>query len=117
MKLIKPKFWGGKIGIISILLFPLSLIFIFLVLLKKLLIKPKEFKIPIICVGNVYIGGTGKTPISIFLANELKLIGKKPVILRKYYKIFLTRVVKFRLDLDTFHDCMQVLKVAFFQKV
>ena len=86
MKLIKPKFWGGKIGIISILLFPLSLIFIFLVLLKKLLIKPKEFKIPIICVGNVYIGGTGKTPISIFLANELKLIGKKPVILRKYYK-------------------------------
>ena len=36
--------------------------------------------------GNIYVGGTGKTPIAIFLANELNRLGKKPVILRKYYK-------------------------------
>jgi tetraacyldisaccharide 4'-kinase len=45
-----------------------------------------KFNIPIICVGNIYIGGTGKTPASIFIANELSKLGKNPVILRKLYK-------------------------------
>ena len=45
-----------------------------------------SFKIPIVCIGNVYIGGTGKTPVSILLANELTNLGKNPVIVRKYYK-------------------------------
>ena len=34
----------------------------------------------------MYIGGTGKTPTAIFLANELLRVGKKPVILRKFYR-------------------------------
>ena len=38
------------------------------------------------CIGNIYLGGTGKTPTSIFLANEISKLGKKTVILRKYYK-------------------------------
>ena len=37
-------------------------------------------------MGNIYIGGTGKTPSAIFLAHELKKIGKNPVIVKKYYK-------------------------------
>ena len=45
-----------------------------------------RFNIPIICVGNIYIGGTGKTPTSINIAKELTVLGKKPVILRKFYK-------------------------------
>ena len=81
----KPKFWDSKVGLISILLFPLSCIFIFLIYLKKKITKVEAFEIPIICVGNIYIGGTGKTPASIFLANEILRSGKKPVILRKYY--------------------------------
>ena len=48
--------------------------------------KPTKFKIPIICVGNIYLGGTGKTPLSIFLAKEFEIRGKNPVIVRKYYK-------------------------------
>ena len=72
----KPKFWDSKVGLISILLFPLSCIFIFLIYLKKKITKVKAFEIPIICVGNVYIGGTGKTPASIFLANEILRSGK-----------------------------------------
>ena len=39
-----------------------------------------------ICIGNIYIGGTGKTPMSIFLSKELVRFGKKPVIIRKFYK-------------------------------
>ena len=82
----KPKFWDKKIGLISIFLFPLSLIFIFLIFVKKKITKKRSFKIPIICVGNIYVGGTGKTPTSIFLAKEIEKFGKKVAILRKYYK-------------------------------
>ncbi len=82
----KPKFWDKKIGLNAVLFIPLSLIFLFIVFLKKRFTKVIKFKIPIICIGNIYIGGTGKTPTSIKLANELDKLGKKPVILRKYYK-------------------------------
>ena len=40
---------------------------------------------PIICIGNIYVGGTGKTPLSMFIANEFRNI-KKPVIIKKFYK-------------------------------
>ena len=86
VKLYKPKYWDKKISFFSILLLPVSLLVIFYIYLKKRLTKELNFKIPIICVGNIYIGGTGKTPISILLAKELSKIGKKPVILRKFYK-------------------------------
>ena len=86
MKLYKPKFWDKEIGIYSIILFPLALIFLMITYLKKKFSKTKVFNIPIICVGNIYIGGTGKTPVSIFLAKELLNLKKKPAIIRNYYK-------------------------------
>jgi tetraacyldisaccharide 4'-kinase len=86
MKLIKPKFWDNKINFISIFLFPLSLIFLFIIFLKKILTTVHKFKIPIICVGNIYIGGTGKTPTAILLSKEISKLGKKTALLRKYYK-------------------------------
>ena len=58
----------------------------FFYFLKKKITKTRGFKIPVICVGNIYLGGTGKTPTSILLAKELSKLGKKPLILRKYYK-------------------------------
>ncbi len=85
MMLIKPKFWDKKIGIISIILYPLSLIYLIIIYIKKKITKVHKFKIPIICVGNIYVGGTGKTPLSILLANEIQKLGKETVILRKYY--------------------------------
>ena len=85
MKLNKPKFWDTKKSLISILLFPISLIFISIIFIKRRFVKTINFNIPIICVGNIYVGGTGKTPASILLAHELKEIGKNPVILKKFY--------------------------------
>ena len=86
MILNKPKFWDKKIGFISILIFPFSLLIVFFIFLKKKFTKVKTFQIPIICIGNIYIGGTGKTPTSILLAKELSKFGRKPAIIRKYYK-------------------------------
>jgi len=86
MKLNKPKYWDKKNSFLSILLFPISSIVLLIIYIKKRFIRPLKFHIPIICVGNIYIGGTGKTPTSILLAKELLKLGKKPVILRKFYK-------------------------------
>ena len=86
MRLSKPSFWDTENSLLAIILFPFSLIFNFLVYLKKKLTKEINFEIPIICVGNIYLGGTGKTPSSIFIARELVKKNKNPVIIRKYYK-------------------------------
>ena len=85
MKLYKPKFWDHK-NLISFSLFPLSLIIQLIIFFKKKFSKVSNFKIPIVCVGNIYVGGTGKTPLSVLVSKELSKIGKKPVIIRKYYK-------------------------------
>ena len=85
MKISKPKFWQNKTNIFSILLLPFSLLFLILLIIKKKITFEKKFNIPVICVGNIYVGGTGKTPFSIMLANELKK-NQNPVIVKKYYK-------------------------------
>jgi len=86
MRIYKPIFWNKPKNFITLILLPISFLLQIFVLLKKKFYKAKKFNIPILCVGNIYIGGTGKTPISLFLANELKLQGKKPVIIKKFYK-------------------------------
>ncbi|MEX1100106.1 MAG: tetraacyldisaccharide 4'-kinase, partial [Bacteriovoracaceae bacterium] len=50
-------------------------------------VKKKEyFKVPIISVGNVTFGGTGKTPVIIWFANKLEEYKLTPVILTRGYK-------------------------------
>ena len=85
MQLNKPKFWDKK-SFLTYFLFPFSVLVMLFVYFKKKTTKSLKFNIPIICVGNIYVGGTGKTPTSIYLAKALSKIGRNPVILRKYYK-------------------------------
>tara|TARA_Y100000996_G_scaffold411412_1_gene395516 strand:- start:766 stop:1695 length:930 start_codon:yes stop_codon:yes gene_type:complete len=85
MKVKKPKFWESKNNIFSFLLLPLSMFLQFYLKIKRRVITKNSFKIPIICIGNIYIGGTGKTPLSIMLAKDLIERGKKPVIIKKFY--------------------------------
>ena len=87
VKIFKPKFWDkGKFNFFSLILFPFSLVTLLIIYFKKHLIIKKKFKIPIICIGNIYIGGTGKTPTSILLAQEITKLGFRTAILRKLYK-------------------------------
>jgi len=86
MKIYKPFFWNKPNNIISLILLPITFLVLIFIVLKKNFTRTKKFKIPILCIGNIYIGGTGKTPLSIDIANELKSLGKKPVIIKKFYK-------------------------------
>ena len=91
MKLKKPKFWNS-INFLSICLLPLSLITIIFNILKTHIIKGFRSNVPVICVGNVFIGGTGKTPLSIYIYNLLKRRRFKPAIVRKYYSSHLDEI-------------------------
>ncbi len=86
MYLNKPKFWEDKYNFLTIILLPFSFLVLIFIFLRKRFQKEIKFKIPVICIGNIYIGGTGKTPTSIYLAKELNRLGKKTAIIRKFYK-------------------------------
>tara|TARA_Y100000590_G_C15637824_1_gene983685 strand:- start:494 stop:1426 length:933 start_codon:yes stop_codon:yes gene_type:complete len=87
MKILKPKFWDKEgLSFFSIVLLPIALFYKFLFNTKSFFVKKKTFSIPVICVGNIYIGGTGKTPISIKIFEILKKLKMNPVIIKKDYK-------------------------------
>ena len=86
MKLNKPKFWDKRnhISLFSILLIPLSLIVIIKNYYENSKIKKNFYDLKTICVGNIYIGGTGKTPLVNNLANHFKKKFKTFVIKKNY---------------------------------
>ena len=83
MKLIKPKFWKTK-NFISLILYPLSAVTFLINFLKKFSIR-KTFEIKTICIGNIFIGGTGKTSLAIEI-NELLRNKFRTVFIKKNYK-------------------------------
>ncbi len=87
MKIYKPKFWDkrGHISLISILLFPISLIIIIKNYYEDSKPKKNYYDFRTICVGNIYIGGTGKTPLVNNLTNHLKKKNKTFIIKKNYF--------------------------------
>ena len=86
MNLKKPKFWDyKKPNIYAYLLFPITLIISIFNFLK---IKPRiqKSKLKTICVGNIYIGGTGKTSLSIKINEILNKRNIKSCFIKKFYK-------------------------------
>ena len=80
-KFLKPKFWDlSELNFFTIILLPFSIITLCVIFFKKFVNK-KKFKLNTICVGNIYLGGTGKTP----------LVLKIDEILKKKYKTFIIK--------------------------
>ena len=82
MKTKKPLFWDNR-NLIALLLIPLSTITILVNFFKSFLLK-RNYTIKTICVGNVYVGGTGKTSLCIEINNILKKKFKTVFIKKKY---------------------------------
>ena len=86
MKFKKPKFWDlKKPNIYSYILLPIAfLIQVFAYFKKKR--KINDFKIKTICVGNIYVGGTGKTSLCIKINEILKKKNIRSCFIKKFYK-------------------------------
>ena len=87
MKLKKPKFWDNKKPqLFCYLLLPISII-LQLILKIKSKLKPKStnLKIKTICVGNIYMGGTGKTSLVIKIKEILEQKNVKVCFIKKFY--------------------------------
>ena len=86
MNFKKPKFWDHSgLSFWSIILYPFSLLFLVTSLVIRLLKTQKKFPIPVICVGNIYLGGTGKTPLALEIFKIVKSSGKNPGFIKKGY--------------------------------
>ena len=85
MKIKKPDFWDEKKpNLIAYLLLPISK----MIQILKSLRKSENLNFPeikTICVGNIYIGGTGKTPLSIKLSKLLNSKNLKAAVIKKFY--------------------------------
>ena len=99
----QPKFWIKR-GLLSNILIPLSYIYFIIIKLNAFFFTTKKSTLPIICIGNITIGGAGKTPTVQAIAEICRKLNKKVAILSKGYggKIAVPTLVnsKFHLSKD-----------------
>ena len=104
-----PGFWkrSSALSIIAReLLMPLSVIYYSIFLYKKSKIRPEKLSVPVWCVGNITVGGSGKTPFAVLLAEEMLKRGRRPAFLsRGFGGMVRTEVVK--IDI-TRHTALEV---------
>lgn len=79
-----------KRGWVAWLLLPLSLLFRMLSGLRRLayrvgLIRAERLPVPVVVVGNLYVGGTGKTPLAVWLVQALRARGYRPGVVSRGY--------------------------------
>ncbi|MDR1026732.1 MAG: tetraacyldisaccharide 4'-kinase [Lactobacillus sp.] len=82
--MITPKFWRTK-NPIAYTLYPLGWVYGALTTLRIKLGRPKKVSKPVICIGNITAGGTGKTPVAISIASILQNKGQKPFFISRGY--------------------------------
>lgn len=88
-----------------IVLLPISWLFGFITALRKFLykidvLKSYRLSVPVIVVGNINVGGTGKTPLVIWLAEQLKSAGYTPGIISRGYGGAVAKVTQVAANAD-----------------
>lgn len=84
-----PALWQTRSPVVWALL-PLSLIFSVVAGLRRWaygagLLPRRRLPVPVVVVGNITAGGAGKTPLTLYLARQLKALGRRPGIVSRGY--------------------------------
>ena len=103
MNITEPKFWWNfkpslQMKLIS---FPFGLILKILIFFRYKFFKKTHLIKPVICVGNLTVGGSGKTPTVIYISNLLKKLNINTVVLLKGYKGKLNGPIKIVSDYNS----------------
>lgn len=86
MPLSEPSWWySPEPGLAPQLLSPFASIYGWVASRRMARTAGYRSRLPVVCVGNLTAGGTGKTPLSLRLASELKMLGASPVLLTRGY--------------------------------
>ncbi len=112
MILKKPKFWDlKKPNFLVYLLYPFTIFVKINNIISSFIPKKKFTEIRTMCVGNLYVGGTGKTPTTLFLYKLLKKMSINPVTAKKFYNNQIDEQ-KFLKDNSNFISCNNRNKIV-----
>ncbi len=97
-----PKFWKKK-SFISKILTPLGLVYNYITQRRIRLVKSQKANLSVICIGNISVGGGGKTPCCIEVAKILLQENKKVFFLSRGYKSKLKNLI-----IEDIHSSVEV---------
>ncbi len=80
----EPAFWWRKPGLTAALLAPLAALY-GAVAARRMRQRGQRARVPVICLGNLTLGGSGKTPAAIAVARLLQAEGERPAFLTRGY--------------------------------
>lgn len=98
-----PGFWWRPPGVAALALAPAALIY-GAIAGRRMAQDGQRAGVPVICVGNVTVGGSGKTPVALALARLLRGVGRKPTFLTRGYGGVLPGPVNVNLSAHLAHD-------------
>jgi tetraacyldisaccharide 4'-kinase len=108
--------WQSR-GFIACLLLPFSAIFFLIIFFRRILYRLGIFQstilpVPAIVVGNIFIGGTGKTPLVIWLVSALRAHGYSPGVISRGYGARADAVIEVKPDMSAVQTGDEPLLIA-----
>lgn len=79
-----PEFWKRE-GLASFCLTPVAILWGMAVGIRQRMAHPAKASVPILCIGNLVVGGAGKTPLALAFARHLLALGRHPHFLTRGY--------------------------------
>lgn len=81
-----PEFWSRRSSVAARALAPVAALYALAARLRQGMARPREVAVPVICVGNLTVGGGGKTPVALALAPMVRALGRAPHFLTRGYR-------------------------------
>ena len=101
---MKTPSWWNEDNILSRVMQPLACVYGFAGRMRNTSITPQKMTVPVLCVGNVTAGGTGKTPTVIALAYKWTAMGERPHVISRGYGGSITEMVMVDMTVHTPED-------------